>query len=129
MTKFVFCINYKTVPGYSVAVVGSCKELGEWEHGAKMTWTPSNNWRIELEVTNLPFEYKYQIIDSSNRVMIWEATQNRLFQSCLAIDQSRSIIINDVWEQPSNTHYETKKKENVVALKRANSKDWDGPSN
>ena len=56
MTKFVFQINYKTVPGNHVAVVGSCSELGEWEHSKKMNWTPSNNWRIELEIHQMPFE-------------------------------------------------------------------------
>ncbi|EMD46465.1 starch binding domain containing protein [Entamoeba histolytica HM-1:IMSS-B] len=108
MTKFMFNINYKTTPGNSVAVVGSCKELGEWEHGAKMDWTVSNNWKIELDIKNMPFEYKYQIIDSTGRVLIWEATQNRMFLTNAIIDQSRSVTINDVWEQPSNTHVELK---------------------
>ncbi|EKE38733.1 hypothetical protein ENUP19_0257G0057 [Entamoeba nuttalli] len=104
----MFNINYQTTPGNSVAVVGSCKELGEWEHGAKMSWTSSNNWKIALDIKNMPFEYKYQIIDSTGRVLIWEATQNRMFLTNAIIDQSRSVTINDVWEQPSNTHIELK---------------------
>ncbi|KAL7717717.1 CBM20 domain-containing protein [Entamoeba marina] len=105
MVKVVFNINYKTTPTFSVAVVGSCKELGEWEHGCKMNWTVSNNWRLELEISEFPFEYKYQIVDNSGNVQTWEATQNRSFQT---IDQSRVVTINDVWEQPSKTHIEIK---------------------
>ena len=108
MTKFVFQINYKTVPGLSVAVVGSIPELGEWEHGRKMKWNQSNIWRIELEISHLPFEYKYQIVDESGKILIWEATQNRNFFMNSFDDQNRSVSINDIWEQPSNTHIELK---------------------
>ncbi|ELP84540.1 hypothetical protein EIN_170650 [Entamoeba invadens IP1] len=129
MTKFQFNINYKTTLGCKVAVVGSCKELGEWQHGILMTWTSGNNWRCEVEITNVPFEYKYQITDERGNVFVWEATQNRLVQTTGLIDQSQpkiaSIAVSDVWEQPSNTHFELKKKENPIGLRRANSKEWD----
>ena len=106
MTKFVFQINYKCVPGNSVAVVGSVPELGEWEHGRKMNWNVSNIWRIEIDIQHLPFEYKYQIVDESGKILIWEATQNRNFYTNSSNDQIRSLTINDTWEQPSNQFVE-----------------------
>ena len=115
--KIVFNINYKCDVGCSVAVVGSCQELGEWTQGRQMLWSNGDFWRLEVSVSNVPFEYKsvlharltrrYQIVDQQGTVRVWEATSNRSYTT-LPSEQYRFVVISDVWEQPSNTHTEYK---------------------
>ena len=52
--KVTFNINFHTVWGQKLCVVGSIPELGSWEPALakEMSYKGDGNWQLELEVTS-----------------------------------------------------------------------------
>ena len=81
--KINFQIKYDTKFGEDLAVIGSIKELGNWQidRALKMGWNDNNIWKgtLYLDRKNIfEFEYKF-IVTSGNYVKRWEDGFNRKF--------------------------------------------------
>ena len=81
--KINFQIKYDTKFGEVLAVIGSIKELGNWQidRALKMGWNDNNIWKgtLYLDRKNIfEFEYKF-IVTSGNYVKRWEDGFNRKF--------------------------------------------------
>ena len=79
--KIKFQMTYQTQMGQELGVIGSFKELGEWnqDKALKMEWTNGNVWikKIDYNEGN-DFEYKFIFIVNM-RVERWEDGNNRNF--------------------------------------------------
>jgi len=80
-----FSVNYETVVGENVCVLGSIPELGNWKtFKAHMVWTEGHIWKtVHPVVTTEPmFRYKYALLDGENdsdqTLQRWETGINRL---------------------------------------------------
>ena len=81
--KINFQIKYDTKFGEDLAIIGSIKELGNWQidKALKMGWNAHNIWKgtLYLDKNNiLEFEYKF-VVTSGNYVKRWEDGFNRKF--------------------------------------------------
>ena len=81
--KINFQIKYDTKFGEDLAVIGSIKELGNWQidRALKIGWNDNNIWKgtLYLDRKNIfEFEYKF-IVTSGNYVKRWEDGFNRKF--------------------------------------------------
>ena len=81
--KINFQIKYDTKFGEDLAIIGSIKELGNWQidKALKMGWNNLNIWKgtLYLDKNNiLEFEYKF-VVTSGNYVKRWEDGFNRKF--------------------------------------------------
>ena len=81
--KINFQIKYDTKFGEDLAIIGSIKELGNWQidKALKMGWNDCNIWKgtLYLDKNNiLEFEYKF-VVTSGNFVKRWEDGFNRKF--------------------------------------------------
>lgn len=63
----LFHINYHTVPGQKLAVLGSIPELGGGEPfmAKEMKWVDNGNWTLQIDISNQvnAFEYWYLLVD------------------------------------------------------------------
>ncbi len=70
-------------PNQRLAICGQGKYLGEWDPSKAIPLNDANfpTWEINLPFDRLdiPFEYKFVIIDKDNKVVGWEAMNNRIF--------------------------------------------------
>ena len=98
--KIKFQMTYQTQMGQELGVIGSFKELGEWnqDKALKMEWTNGNVWikKIDYNEGN-DFEYKFIFIVNM-RVERWEDGNNRNFnfndiKSRLENEKNNSDII------------------------------------
>ena len=98
--KIKFQMTYQTQMGQELGVIGSIKELGEWnqDKALKMEWTNGNVWikKIDYNEGN-DFEYKFIFIVNM-RVERWEDGNNRNFnfndiKSRLENEKNNSDII------------------------------------
>ncbi|KAH3765662.1 dual specificity protein phosphatase 1 [Pelomyxa schiedti] len=89
-------VQFNTVWGEILHVVGSTEELGNWRptEANRMTWFPGNVWKIDLPLYGKAFEYKYIVVrdeDGEDPAMRWEVCGNRLY------DGSRRFV-RDRWD-------------------------------
>lgn len=79
--KIKFQMTYQTQMGQELGVIGSFKELGEWnqDKALKMEWTNGNVWIKKIDYSeNNNFEFKFIFIVNM-RVEKWEDGNNRIF--------------------------------------------------
>jgi hypothetical protein len=79
--KIKFQMTYQTQMGQELGVIGSFKELGEWnqDKALKMEWTNGNVWIKKVDYNeNIDFEFKFIFIVNM-RVEKWEDGNNRKF--------------------------------------------------
>ena len=79
--KIKFQMTYQTQMGQELGVIGSFKELGEWnqDKALKMEWTNGNVWIKKIDYSeNIDFEFKFIFIVNM-RVEKWEDGNNRKF--------------------------------------------------
>ncbi|KAK8866977.1 4-alpha-glucanotransferase dpe2 [Tritrichomonas musculus] len=100
LVKFqMSCANVK--PGQKVRVVGSCPELGGWDHrkGIVMADGDFPMWNAVklIDHNSFPFAYKYVIVDGTN--VYWESTENHytsgISHQGADVDFPSSLQIND----------------------------------
>ena len=82
LNKIIFSINYNSIFGEEVCILGSSPKLGLWNlNGAlHLKWNEGNIWKgeINIEVENLQdFEFKY-IIMEKGEIKYWESGENNI---------------------------------------------------
>ncbi|MEE1183205.1 MAG: carbohydrate-binding module family 20 domain-containing protein, partial [Paludibacteraceae bacterium] len=86
-TTLLFSISAPRVAnGYSLAIVGSIKELGSWDEKKALVMSDEQFplWQVGIDATELMgvIEYKYVIYDTKNkRVVTWEEGANRVIRA------------------------------------------------
>ena len=72
--KITFNINFHTVWGQKLCVVGSIPELGSWESALakEMSYKGDGNWQLELEVASPVKDIEYRYFLSVNDRQIFE---------------------------------------------------------
>ena len=99
--KVTFNINFHTVWGQKLCVVGSIPELGSWEPALakEMGYKGDGNWQLELEVTSpvKDIEYRYFLSVNDKQInihymiigrfvlLIWPFIPQHLLKVCLHI--------------------------------------------
>ena len=93
----------------TLAIVGSCPELGEWEPENALPLADADFplWSGALTVsrTSFPFEYKYVIYDKDEEDYIWESASNRICHGITSnvVDTTypATIIASDWYVSPN----------------------------
>ena len=80
--RIVFSINYNTIYGEEMGVIGSIPQLGNWSEYKllKLKWNSGNNWSgtILFEPNIKDFEFKFVIMENK-KVVTWEGGENNKF--------------------------------------------------
>ena len=101
--KVTFTINFHTVWGQKLCVVGSIPELGSWEPALakEMNYKGDGNWQLELEVTTPVdnIEYRYFLSISDKQIFEeWEKNHQVFF-----IGPAERYTLYDYWQvRPAN---------------------------
>ena len=104
--KITFRINYRTVWGQRVAIIGSIPTLGNWEkkqalmlhHLADGEWEAT----IHLNKTTARFEYKYVLLNDQSEELDIDWGKNRTVNFS---KKQKNILLKDCWR--SKHHGET----------------------
>lgn len=94
--KIKFVIEYKTQWGQSLAIEGSIQELGfgSSKEFSKMSQVAEGLWELEIEPFITEFEYKYLVINESDKSVIKEFGVARVFK----VNESfESTYLKDYW--------------------------------
>ena len=83
LEKLSFNIFYDTKLGEDIGILGSIKELGEWDQSKiiKLGWTKGNIWTIDIDLKSKDinnFEYKFILLNNGS-IKEWENGNNRIF--------------------------------------------------
>ena len=101
--KVTFNINFHTVWGQKLCVVGSIPELGSWEPALakEMNYSGDGNWKLELDLPPDIKDIEYRYFLSVNDKQIFEEWEKN---HRIALDgQSDSYILYDYWQiRPDN---------------------------
>ncbi len=98
--KVSFNINFHTVWGQQLCVVGSIPELGAWETALakEMEYTDGGNWQLELELQPgiLSIEYRYFLRVNDQQIFEeWERNHQVTLD-----EQTEKYILYDYWQVP-----------------------------
>ncbi len=80
--KITFEIEYKTLIGQEIGIIGSLNELGKWnqEKVLKLDWNKNSIWRKDIDYINrVDFEFKFVLINKG-KIIRWEEGKNRFFK-------------------------------------------------
>lgn len=96
--KVTFNINFHTVWGQKLCVVGSIPELGSWEPALakEMSYKGDGNWQLELQVTTPVSDIEYRYFLSVNDKQIfeeWEKNHQVFFTG-----QADQYTLYDYWQ-------------------------------
>ena len=99
--KVTFNINFHTVWGQKLCVVGSIPELGSWEPALakEMSYKGDGNWQLELEVTSPVKDIEYRYFLSVNDKQIFEEWEKN--HQVFFIGQADQYTLYDYWQPPS----------------------------
>lgn len=101
--KVTFNINFHTVWGQKLCVVGSIPELGSWEPALakELNYKGDGNWQLELELPSVLDKIEYRYFLSINDKQIfeeWEKNHRVLF-----IGSADRYTLYDYWQiRPAN---------------------------
>lgn len=101
--RITFTINYHTVWGQKLYIVGSIPELGAWEVAlaAEMNYVGDGNWQLELDIPSDIEEIDYQYFLSMNDGPVfeeWGRKHHALFDGNVS-----HYKLNDSWQtRPDN---------------------------
>ena len=101
--KITFHINFHTVWGQKLCVVGSIPELGSWELALArdMAYQGNGDWTLELELSSdiKSIEYRYFLGVNEKRIFEeWEKNHRMTFDG-----RSSSYVLYDYWQiRPDN---------------------------
>lgn len=104
--KVTFNINFHTVWGQRLCVVGSIPELGSWELALakEMNYIGEGNWQLELELPSpvKSIEYRYFLSVNDKRIFEeWNKNHTIVFD-----DSATRYTLYDYWQiRPSNLAY------------------------
>ena len=96
--KICFNINFHTVWGQTVHIIGSLPELGEWDIASAkvMQHSGDGNWFLELNLPDLPISFEYRYFLCYNNQFIFEEWQKNHKQIINDVRQNYSLI--DYWQ-------------------------------
>jgi len=82
LNKIIFSIDYNSLFGEEVGILGSSPKLGQWRlsEALLLKWNFGNMWtgEINVEVEDLQdFEFKFVIIEN-NKIKYWESGNNNI---------------------------------------------------
>jgi 4-alpha-glucanotransferase len=95
---------------YSLALLGSLPELGNWEIDKALIMNCDNfpEWSVELDAGQLPsypFEYKLCVINNEDKSLIqWEKGENRLL-TVPAIRENETLIVSGLQFRNDSTEW------------------------
>lgn len=104
--KVTFNINFYTVWGQKLYVVGSISELGSWEPALakEMNYKGDGNWQLELDLTSPPqtLEYRYFLSSDDKQIFEeWEKNHQVRFEG-----HADHYTLYDYWQiRPANLAY------------------------
>ncbi len=101
--KVNFNIQFHTVWGQTLHIIGSIPELGEWNTPAarEMQYTGEGYWTLELDLPDVPVSFEYRYFMSSNNKLVFEEWQKN---HLLSLTETRlSYVLLDYWQNhPQN---------------------------
>jgi 4-alpha-glucanotransferase len=94
--------------GQSLYIVGSVKELGNWdfENAIEMHSITTDKWKVELKIgakSKIAFQYKYFIKDENQNAIHVEFGTHRDFAG--STERFETIHIKDLWKYHGNDQY------------------------
>ena len=94
--KLKFVVGYRTDWGQQLCVVGSSKELGEWDFKKAVPMTPSSGelWELEMEISSRSCEYYYIIKTDGQDEVIKEFGQPRTVE---VVKHFEVVYLKDYW--------------------------------
>lgn len=101
--KITFNINFYTVWGQKLCIVGSIPELGSWETALarEMVYSGDGNWKLEIDIPSEVklVEYRYFLSVNDKHIFEeWEKNHKVSFD-----DSSESYMLYDYWQiRPNN---------------------------
>jgi 4-alpha-glucanotransferase len=101
--KITFNINFHTVWGQKLCVVGSIPELGSWEPALakEMNYAGDGNWQLDIEITTPVSQIEYRYFLRTNDKPIfeeWEKNHQVFFHG-----SASQYTLYDYWQvRPSN---------------------------
>lgn len=107
-----FTVRCPTEFGESIVLIGSCEELGNWQYGRPMTFTPTGNpgdesgggfWEAEVpfESGTKAFSYKYfKLLTTLDAV--WEFGPNREVAS-MSWNAPGALELRDSWQEGADS--------------------------
>jgi len=105
--KINFNIQYYTIWGQTLHVVGSLPELGEWnkDSAKAMRYAGNGSWTLEIDLDsasyNRPFVFEYKYFLSNNTNVLFEEWQKSHKQSI--DDLTKNYLLMDNWfSRPQN---------------------------
>jgi len=113
--KIKFNINFHTVWGQALFIVGSIPELGNWDVSAakEMHYSENGNWSFELELPKKAVNIEYHYFLKSNDKLIFEEWEKN---HCLTItNANQSYYLLDYWQN---------RPENLASYSSAFTKSW-----
>jgi len=94
-----FSINYHTIIGEEIRIVGSNYKLGDWDASKApfMQWNYGGVWTLSLSFRKafVPFEYKYVVFNTQSGHVRWESIANRKVE----LTEEESVHRGDAWDR------------------------------
>ena len=117
INKIIFSINYNSIFGEEVAILGSLSKLGLWKlNGAlKLKWSEGNVWigKINIEDEDWKnFEFKFIVIEKGI-IKRWEQGENNLIN----FDELIKNILSNKIGRYNKYKYEYNKNEETLSIK------------
>lgn len=104
--KITFNIQYDTVWGQTLHVVGSLPGLGAWNNAfaGEMHYVETGNWSLEIELPDVPVDFEYcYFLRSGADVVFEEWRKNRRLSIA---DAAKNYYLIDCWQKfPENTAF------------------------
>ena len=95
-------VQYATIFGEKMAVVGGCDALGNWDpsRAVEMNWSERNIWRATALANGDLSEVPYKYICIRGTLVKWEAGDNRIIdprkgERC---GNRIKVIMEDIWK-------------------------------
>ena len=117
INKIIFSINYNSIFGEEVAILGSLSKLGLWKlNGAlKLKWSEGNVWIGEINIEDEDwknFEFKFIVIEKGI-IKRWEQGENNLIN----FDELIKNILSNKIGRYNKYKYEYNKNEATLYIK------------
>ena len=117
VNKIIFSVNYNSVFGEEVAILGSLSKLGLWElSGAlPLKWNEGNIWTGEINIEDEDyqnFEFKFIVVEKG-KIKRWEGGENNV----IIFDELINNIISNKIGRYNKYKYEYDKNESTLSIK------------
>ena len=98
-----FNLNFSTVFGEKMAVIGESEYLGNWDpsRALEMTWNEGNIWKCSVNIPNPPDHINYKYICIRGTLVRWENGDNRVVDVRKGERKGNKIqaTVDDLWKR------------------------------